>query len=84
MIVVRLLYLLGDYKSVEKEVPNIQGYADRTEALLDKVYKYSISVEQYLKYFPASGEFIGRLIRQFYKVVEFQTTDKAVSEQCSG
>ena len=48
MIVERLLYLLSDYKSVEKEVSKIQKSADMIKVSLDKVSQYIVSLIQIL------------------------------------
>jgi len=71
MIVERLLYLLNDYKSVEKEVSSIKKSADKIEASLKKVSQYIVSTEQYLKHFLESGELSERQLLDFYSVSQF-------------
>ena len=71
MIVERLLYLLNDYKSVEKEVSSIKKSADKIEASLKKVSQYIVSTEQYLKHFLESGEPSERQLLDFYSVSQF-------------
>jgi hypothetical protein len=66
MIVERLLYLLSDYKSVEKEVANIQKSANKIKASLDKVSEYIASTEQYLKHYLDSGELSEKQLLEFY------------------
>lgn len=67
MIVERLLYLLNDYKPVEKEVTNIQKSADKIKASLDKVSQYIGSTAKYLKHFLESGELSEKQLLEFYQ-----------------
>ncbi len=48
MVVERLLYLLNDYRSVEKEVGSIKKSADKIGASLTKLSKFVGITEKYL------------------------------------
>jgi hypothetical protein len=76
MIVERLLYLLNDYKSVEREVTSIQKSADKIKASLEKVSQYIASTEGYLKHFLESGELSKKQLNDFYhgkEIMGFKT-----------
>ena len=66
MIVERLLYLLNDYKSVEREVSNIKKSADKIETSLEKVSHYISTTEQYLKHYLATGELSEKQVSLLY------------------
>ncbi|MDA0795759.1 MAG: hypothetical protein O2950_07330 [Proteobacteria bacterium] len=76
MIVERLLYLLSDYKSVEKEVSNIQKSADKIKVSLDKVSQYIASTEQYLQHYLDNGELSKEQLFSFYTAKQLEIDPK--------
>ena len=76
MIVERLLYLLSDYKSVEKEVSNIQKSADKIKVSLDKVSQYIASTEQYLQHYLDNGELSKEQLFSFYTAKQLEIEPK--------
>ena len=56
MVIERLLYLLNDYRSVEKEVGTIKKSADKISASLTKLSNFVGITEQYLKTLLQNGK----------------------------
>jgi hypothetical protein len=74
MVIERLLYLLNDYRSVEKEVGTIKKSADKISASLTKLSNFVGITEQYLKTLLQNGKLSQEQLFNLYKSSEIELT----------
>ena len=72
MVIERFLYLLNDYRSVEKEVGSIKKSADRISALLTKLPNFVGITEKYLKALLQNGELSQEQLFSLYQSSELE------------
>jgi hypothetical protein len=74
MVIERLLYLLNDYRSVEKEVGTIKKSADKISASLTKLSNFVGITEQYLKTLLQNGKLSQEQLFNLYKSSDIELT----------
>jgi hypothetical protein len=75
MVVERLLYLLNDYRSVEKEVGSIKKSADKISASLTKLSKFVGITEKYLMTLLQNGKLSEEQVMRLYQSAEIDFKD---------
>jgi hypothetical protein len=75
MVIERLIYLLNDYRSVEKEVVSIKKSADKISASLTKLSNFIGITEKYLKKLLQNGKLSEEQVMRLYQSAEIDFKD---------
>ena len=75
MVIERLLYLLNDYRSIEKEVGTITKSADKISASLTKLSNFVGITEKYLKTLLQKGKLSEEQVMRLYQSAEIDCND---------